>query len=664
MKSHETAVANLRKLLRDTLSAVLKPPPRLTVPDWADAYRHLSSASGAFGGPWNTSRVEVARGPMMAVTEPGVRRISAMTCTQLLKTSLLENVIGYFAHLDPCPILLLQPKDESAQAFSKERIAPMIEVTPVLRELMGRRKTRTSEDTVKFKRFPGGFLAIASAGSPSNLAMRAIRIVLSDEIDKYETTKEGDPVILAEERTATFTTSSLSIRTCSPTWEETSRIYAAFMAGDQRRPFVRCPHCDEFVYLDFFRDVHWSKNTETGHEPQTAAIYCPECGAGWSEAQRMHAVTKPYNIRHQQTRPFLCCGERQDPISTKAWTWDEERQVGYAVCRHCGGRSVSNSHASFTASKLYSPFITMADLAEKWLSSKGDPEARQTFYNTQLGQPYKAQVSRNLNQHALMSRCEAYPAPVPIGGLVLTAGIDVQSTGRLEVEVVAWGLGEESWSIAHEVITGDLGTLQPWEELDAFLLKPWLHERGFQIYIMGACLDSGGHNTQTVYDFAQKRSGRNIWAIKGASDRGTTWSPIWPAIEKPGKYRLSGFKPVIIGVSAAKESIRQRLALEEVGPGYCHFPVGRHEAWFDQLTAENIVVERHGAQYSRRWVLPRGRANEALDCRAYSYAALFGLYRTRKLDLDKQAELMESYVEQNRPVVAGRRIRKSTWMKD
>ncbi len=117
---------------------------------------------------------------MKAVTEPGVHVITAMVCTQLMKTALLENTFGFFAHLDPCPMLLLQPKDDAAEQFSKERISPMVAATPVLRELVGSSKTRNAAETILFKTFRGGFLALAGAGSPDNLARRPIRVLLSD----------------------------------------------------------------------------------------------------------------------------------------------------------------------------------------------------------------------------------------------------------------------------------------------------------------------------------------------------------------------------------------------------------------------------------------------------------------------------------------------------
>lgn len=637
--------ARLRELLVAARTSVLRPPPRMSVPDWADRYRVLSTSAGAVGGPWQTHRVEVARGPMMAVTEPGVQTVTAMCCTQVLKTELLMNTLGYFAHLDPAPMLVLQPKDELVDAFSKERIAPMIASSPELRKIMGDHRTRTGDDTLRFKKFPGGFMAVASAGSPTNLAMRAIRVVLMDEIDKYEPTKEGDPVVLAEERMATFNTSSLSIRACSPTWEETSRIFKSYMSGDQRRPYVHCPHCNDEVTLDFFRDVLWEKDEDGNHLTDTAHIHCPSCGTEWTEAERLRLLTTKHAIRHMQTKVFHCCGERQDPQVEKNWEWREDIQVGYARCKHCGERGLSNRHASFQVSKLYNPFNTVVMLAEKWIAAKDDPETKQTFYNTQLGIPYKMDVSRAADGHWLSTRAEVFEAEVPEGGLVLTAGIDVQAggsgnLGRLEVEVVAWGIGEESWSVAVEVFNGDPAKDEVWEQLDAFLKKGFMHQRGFPLYITAACIDSGGHNTQEVYKFARARIGRNIWAIKGTSqDRGAQWSPIWP-MEGQGKKAVrwrTGYKPIILGVNSAKEAVRQRLLIEEFGPGYCHFPIGRGESWFEQLTSEDLRVERKAGVMMRKWVLKKGKANEALDCRVYAYSALQGLYIVRRLDLHVRA---------------------------
>jgi len=119
----------------------------------------------------------------------------------MLKTETILNGIGYFAHLDPGPMLVLQTRDADAKAFSKERISPMIRDTPVLSEIFTELKSRISDNTIEEKLFRGEMLAITSAGSPGNLARRAIRFLFCDEIDKYPpgAGAEGEPDLACPE---------------------------------------------------------------------------------------------------------------------------------------------------------------------------------------------------------------------------------------------------------------------------------------------------------------------------------------------------------------------------------------------------------------------------------------------------------------------------------
>ncbi|KDR31549.1 terminase [Caballeronia zhejiangensis] len=581
---------------------------------------------------------------MLAVTEPGVHTITAMIATQLFKTSLLENVFGYFACLDPCPMLLLQPKDESAQQFSKERISPLVRVTPTLREIVGTRRMRSGDESILFKGFPGGFLALAGAGSPDNLARRPIRVVLADEVDKYPVTREGDPISLAEERTATFG-NWLSIRACSPTVEDQSRIASSYAESDQRRASVACPHCGHRQFLDFFHHVKWERadDRERSHLPKTARIFCEACGAAWSEGQRLRALS---TARWHQTRPYQCCGGLHEPLEeyARAWralnpddshdaalsqVWDwwasDLHAVYRARCPTCGRWPLDNRHAGFTASKLYSPWTKdrPADIAAKFLAARGDEALKQVWWNTQLGQPYRAHHGKDVRVEALAARAEHWSGEVPEGVGVLTAGIDVQGD-RVEIEIVGWGRDEESWSVAYDVIEGDPDSPDLWKEVDAALLETFQREDGRPFSIMAACVDSGGHSTQTVYSFAKDRIGRRVWAIKGESARSGQRSPVWPT-KKPSRKTKAAYRPVIIGVNAAKDAIRNRLALDKPGPGYMHFPHDRDMGYYAQLTSERITVKEVAGHRFFVWELPAGRANEALDCRVYAYAALCGL---------------------------------------
>jgi len=622
------------------------PPPRLSLPEWADQHRRLARSAGSLSGHWHTSTVEIARGPMLAVTEPGVHVITAMVCTQLLKTALLENIIGYHAHLDPCPMLLLQPKDDAAEQFSKERLTPLIRATPVLRELIGPARTRSADDTLLYKAFPGGFVALAGAGSPDNLARRPVRIVLADEIDKYPVTREGDPITLAEERTATFL-AWLSVRACSPTVSEESRIEDSYEASDQRRASLACPHCGHRLFPDFFRHIEWDKTRDdagrvTAHRTATARLYCEACGAGWSEADRMTALQ---SARWHQTRPFECCGVRHVPLDDYAsawrerdgdaavsavWDWWRDGQndryaVWRARCPTCGRWGVENAHAGFQASKLFSPWSRdrPPSIAEKWIAALGDEEKLQAWWNTQMGLPYRAHAGRRVQADVLASRGEVWAAEVPDGVAVVVTGIDVQDY-RIECETVGWGRNEESWSIDYTIIEGEFGDTPTQMRIDTYLRRTWTRADGRPFEVIAACIDSGGHHTQAVYEFCKARIGRRVWAIKGEAARGGERNPVWPS-KRPTQRTKKTYRPVILGVNAAKDTIRQRLLVEAPGPGYMHFPADRDIGYFAQLTAERLVVKESGGKRYRVWELPPGRANEALDCRVYAYGALCGL---------------------------------------
>ncbi len=614
------------------------PPPRISVPDWADEYRKLAKESGSTSGDWDTATVEIARGPMLAATESGVHIITVMCCTQLMKTALLENLFGYFAHLDPCPILLLQPKEAAAEQFSKERITPMLRVTPVLRRLVGGNKQKNSKETLLYKSFTGGFLALAGAGSPDNLARRPVRVILADEVDKYPVTREGDPIALAEERTATFGLNWLSIRACSPTVEDESRIADSYADSDQRRASLECPHCGHRQFPDFFKHVHWRKGENGTHFPETAQLHCEGCGVAWSEGERLRTLK---TIRWHQTRPFECCGNRQVPLQMyetvwrenadqaveRVWKWsaDERHAVYRACCSTCGQLTVKNHHAGFQASKLYSPWQKdrPADIAEKYLKAKGDPDKLQAWWNTQMGLPHRPVHGKAMAVDTLLARREVYGAEIPDGVAVLTAGIDTQDN-RLEIEVVGWGRDEESWSIAFDVIEGDLETPEPWERLDAYLQQVWRRADGRGFVIMAACHDSGGSHTQRVYNFAKARLARRIWAIKGESATRGNRSPIWPT-KKPSARNKQSFRPIILGVNSAKDSVRGRIHIDTPGPGYMHYPADRDIGWFEQLLAERLVTKEASGQKYTVWECPKGRANEGFDCRVYAYGALCGL---------------------------------------
>jgi phage terminase large subunit GpA-like protein len=563
----------------------------------------LSSGASAEPGRWTTTRQPYQREIMDAMGDPNIPLVVLMTSSQTVgKTEMTLNLCGFHIDQDPAPILVIQPTLDMAKAWSKDRLAPMLRDSATFHGKVADSRTRDSGNTVLHKEYRGGQITMAGANSPASLASRPIRILVCDEVDRYPASAgdEGDPLALAGKRTTTFWNRK-TIYTSTPTIKGISKIERAFETTDQRYYEVPCPECGEFQALEWGgktapHGIKWRQDEKGGHLPETAVYVC-----------------KNGCVIEEQSKPEM----------VRAGKWRATQPfTGFAGFHIWAGYSL-HSNSSW------------ANLVREWLTSKGDPWTRQTFINLVLGQPYEDRGERDLGELGLLRRVEVWAGEIPPGVAVLTVGADVQDD-RVELEVTGWGRNEESWSIAHEVIEGDPEGLDVWARVDGFLKRRWRRADGHEFEVMAACIDSGGHHTQRVYEFAKARLGRRIWAIKGESARGGARSPVWP-VKRPSSRNKQAFRPVIIGVNAAKDVIRARLQINEPGPGYSHFPADRDINYFAQLVSERSIVKTvRGARF-RVWELPPGRANEALDCRVYAYAALCGLMHFG-LRLNKRAD--------------------------
>ncbi|RTE99071.1 phage terminase large subunit family protein [Serratia marcescens] len=595
-RTNAAAWQNFTGELRQRRSDV-RPPEPLSLSEWANKYAVLSKETSAQTGRFRSFAYQ--DGMMDAITDPAVTQVSVMKSARVGYTKILDHVVGYYLAHDPSPILIVQPRVEDAEDYSKTEIAPMLRDTPVLAEICGDPKAKDSNQTILKKTFANGAnLTLVGANSPGGFRRITCRIILFDEVDGYPSGGagvEGDQIALGIKRSETFWNRKIALGS-TPTVKGPSRIEKAYEESDQRRYYVPCPHCGEFQVLEWGGPetpygIKWDKDENGEGIPESAYYVCRHNGCV---------------IHHNEKSGMVKRGEWR---ATKPF----------------------KGHAGFHIWAGYSLFPNAAwkYLVAEWLRVKNDPLMRQTFINLVLGEPYEDRGEKALSEKRLLERCEVYAAEVPDGVAVLTAGIDTQD-GRFEIEVTGWGRNEESWSIAFDVIEGDLETNEPWQRLDAYLKQVWRRADGRGFTIMAACMDSGGHHTQKVYEFAKERLGRRIWAIKGESARGGKRSPVWPT-KKPTSKSKASFKPIIIGVNAAKDTIRGRLHIDPPAPGepaasYMHFPADRDLNYFSQLLAERSVLKVSGGQRYRVWEQLPGRANEALDCRVYSYAALCGLF--------------------------------------
>ena len=562
----------------------------------------------------------MALGPTRAVTDPRVRTLTVMAPTQEFKSELILNAAGYFAHQDPSPILLIQPTDKLAESFSKDRLQPMLEVSPALAEISPDPKSRSSDSTLTRKAFTtGSVIDLVGANSPTDLSSRPKRIVLADEIDKYPPSAgtEGDPLALGEERQSTFWNAK-SIRACSPTRRGFSRIGREYEMSDQRRLYVRCPHCQDAQVMTFDR-VRWDKDEHGNHLAETAGYCCRSCGVIWSEKDRrdaVQAIAHEADFGYRQTRPFRCCKADHKPLD---WIGDEHwTPTGEVKCPTCQRLPISVEHYGANPSKLYSLTQSLAKTVAKFLKSKDDPLLLQPFTNTQLAELWE-EGGVAIDPDSLLARREPYGVDdFPIGVMLLTAAVDTQDN-RLEVDVVGWGAGRESWGIKHTVLFGDPAQQAVWLALEQLLLRTYTRADGRPMRIQSCLIDSGGHHTERVYEFCKPRYGRRVYAIKGDGGPG---KPVWPKRASKSKTRHVLF---IVGTNAATDQVYSDLRVKQPGAGYCHFAADYDAPYFAQLLAEKAVRRRIGGQDVRAYECPKGVRNEAHDLRRYALAALLAV---------------------------------------
>lgn len=601
------------KLLQ-ILQKILKPKPKLNLVEWADTYRYLSSESSSLPGKWRTDQVEVARGPMLAITDPRVRRVSIMACTQLLKSSILENVTGYYAHQDPSPIILVQPTVTLAEAFGKDRIDKMFRDSPELNGLLKQKKSRDANNTLTYKAFPGGYLALVGSNSPTDLSSRPIRVALLDEVDKYPPSagKEGDVLGLVTERTATFFDSKV-ISVCSPTIDGLSRIASEYELGDKRVFEVPCPNCgvmDEMIW----DNVRWPKG-----KPELASYVCVECDHEWSEPERIKA------------------------ISLGSWKATAEFK----------------GHASFRCSKLVSPWEPLSVMARKWEEAQGNPQKLKVFVNTQLAETW-VETGEAPDYQRLYERVELYPQGSLSKEVVfLTAGADIQKD-RIEVEVVGWGRDKQSWSVDYFIYEGDTAGTEVWKGLDKLLSTSWKKENDERDYsIVRMCVDSG-YNTSHVYNWVRKQAVSRVSAIKGSDGIPVIVGiPSDVDVARDGSRLQNSLKVWPVGVSVAKSELYGWLKLDkpETGKvyqqGYCHFPQYSLEH-FKRLCSEQLMKRIVKNRVVYRWELIHER-NEQLDCRNYARAAaaMYGMDRFTEKDWDLLVGRAENKISQQTQTTSG-----------
>ena len=575
------------RTLKRILARAVRPIRKLSVSQWADSFRQLP-ADAAEPGQWRTNRVPYMREVMDAFTDERIHRVAVKAAAQVSKSECLLNIVGRFAHLDPCSIMIIQPTLEMAQDFSKVRLSKMIQDTKVLTPLFyDKVKTRDATQTILSKFFTGGRVVLNGANSPAGLASRPIRILLCDEVDRFPPSagNEGDPVDLAAKRTTTFWNYKIGLFS-TPTAEGASRIDVEYQLGTQEEWRHQCPNCGEFHSLDYRQMQVDFKQTrdEAGNKSVVVNLVkwrCPDCGFEFTETEMKNAP------QHY---------EAQNPDAIK------------------------NGVRSFWLNGFSSPWLSWNDIMREWLEARGNASREAVVCNTRFGLSYKMTGFYD-DENVFLERREDYDAEIPLPVLLLTAAVDVQAN-RLEYEIAGWCAGEERYGVLKGIVRGEPNQLATWQALDEVLDRIYLRSDGVPMKVARTFVDSG-FATAAVYDYCRTRMNKGRFPIKGKAGMGI------PLLYQYSNPKNSGILLTLLGVDDGKNEIMSRLGMTE-GEGLMHFPRdddflqrGYDAIYFKGLISEQKVSRRvNGIVYEVWQTVSEHERNEPLDLAVYNLACL------------------------------------------
>ena len=550
-------------------------PSELDVAAWADAHRWLSPEDAPAPGKWDVTRAEYQRDPMQAMSDPAVRQVVLRWSAQVGKTSCLLNAIGFYIHVEPCPMLWVSTTVGEVESFAKTRFSAFRRDNPLIasRVQPTRGGPGDNRSTLDEQRFPGGRLLFRGSNAPAGLRGNPIRVLILDEVDGYPyATAEGEPTAIAMKRVQVYEAAGLSkiIMASTPASTLTSRIGPAYAASDRRRYHVPCPHCGELQTLvenvaEFMQFVRWDKTSDGEHLPATAALHCKHCGAAWSEGQRLQAV-----------REGRWIADRPEITDIRGY-WINE---------------------------FYSPFSSLPQIVRGFLKSHGEPRRFQQWVNLTLGIEWEDTVEAQTGWRTIYDRREDYEiGVVPARVRLVTAGVDVQGD-RLELEIVGWNERFESWSIDYRVLRGDPRKDEIWQDLDRVLEERFPGGDGGMYQIACMAVDAG-YATDAVEKWVVKHSAKRVIATRGEAMRRLDFPigrPKQHEIQLGGPKRRRRIVLYPLGVDWMKSELlhgwlKQQPPTEEqlaegtpYPEGYCHFPRAYGQSYFEGLCSEKLVL--------------------------------------------------------------------------
>lgn len=587
--------------------AVLRKRPPERPSDWAEKHRRVRMSSIA--GPWQNIITPYLADLMNACRLPGVETVVVCKSPQTGVTEAAINILGHASDHAPGPTMVVYPDKDTARDISRDRIMPMFEDSPRLRRHLTGTVGDESSIRINLRHMP---IFLGWSGSVSRLGSRPIRLLILDEVDKYQDSrKEASSEDLAEKRTITWRGRRLIFKLSTPT-VVSGPIWISFCEECHCRFdwHVRCPGCGALQVMSFDR-IRWPegvRDPEAVLMGRLAKYHCSYCDAIWDDAGRDRAV--------------------------RGGMW-VERSSGLDLYTHMQAHP-QHAKVGFHIPSWLSYFVSLSEVAHAFLRWKktGKLKDLKNFTNQHAALPWEERHAER-QEDAILALCDDRPrgkVPGPVDGVqrvaALVAGIDTQAKYfRYVIRAYGFGDTEESWLI-------QCGSAQTFDALDDLLWKSvYTDAQGNQYRVKAAVIDAMGApgRTKQVYAWCAKR--RRAMAYQGKQNQTT---PIaYSSIEffpddRGAKIRIpGGILLRRVDTTFFKSDLAEKLTIAPADPGAFHLHANNRagaDTESDLLAdyAREMCAETFNPE-TLVWENPHQKPNHFWDCELMALVAAWEL---------------------------------------
>ena len=597
--------------------------------EWNEQNRVMTSEVSPYPGKFSYDRTPYFREIVDCMSPEHPSRIIAfMKGAQIgASTGVIEAAIGWIIAQSPGNAMLLTGHTDLAEEAMNGKVDQMIDSTglrPLIRPNVLRAKNMRTGDTNKSKEFPGGSLIAGSAGNHKLLRQRSIRYGFIDDFDAAKTSSKesGATTKMIEQRFAAYSQKMKLYYISTPELKQNSNIEPVYLKGDQRKYFIPCPCCGDFINFEWAVAIA-GRDGEMG-------------GISYELDDKGELIDGSVGYICQSCGGFFTDSTKSELLKLGEWrATGKASQPGYYSF---------HLSALYAAPGMYDWEHYVRDYIEAYPPG-GSPrtDKAKAFVNLVLGETWEDVASENRAKDLLVNTRNYEIGTIPesvsikdgngkIVMLVLACDLNGKTNdARVDYEVVAWSESGSSYSVVH----GSIGTFVPrentiknkedrlpwtyeahrqnnvWTELEAIASRNWDTDTGRKMKIFITGVDTGYSFDGYAYDFVDRAMNLTI-ALKG-KDR-DKFVPYNRDIStfKVGKERAKLFLAENLTL---KDELSDRMKLkwdeknDSVQPvGFMNFPqpsggLYGYKGYFEHFEAEHRVIKQdaNGNGLAARW---------------------------------------------------------------